>query len=167
VRKRKSHDPLAIDIARDMEKRTGRHVDVEEIETSLAKFRAAEQSDAAWDAFVDETRKKFDAFHDRADKFHDDAVKLAKMIEQLGQLAAREQGRRRAAVIKRERRREWAADMRREHAALVDEHRRSGEAHPATRAWNELAAQHGYDSGETLSRSVRRNDRRGQKILSG
>jgi hypothetical protein len=68
------------------------------------------------------------------------------------------QKKRQAAVIKRERRREWAADMRREHAALVDEYRRSGEDSPATRAWNELAAQHGYDSGETLSRSVRRND---------
>jgi hypothetical protein len=76
------------------------------------------------------------------------------------------QKKRQAAVIKRERRREWAAGMRREHAALVDEYRRRGEGSPATRAWNELAAQHGYDSGETLSRSVRRNDPHGQNLLS-
>ena len=124
--KRKSRDPLTLEIVRDLEQR-GFHIDVESVESieaTVAKFRAAEE-----------------------DKFYGIYNSCFDIIEALQQL-----------VLERTYWHEWAAAVRREHAKLTDQLRRSGERNAAARAWEQLAPEYNK-SPQALSRSVRARNR--------
>src|SRR5262249_19748937 len=101
---------------------------------------------AELDADLDRARKKMDETRKRMGAFTNDAVKLAEMIEQLGQLAdPREQSRRRAAFIMRV------------HEGVVAEFRRRGVRKPGALAWKKLAERHGHNSGPALKKWVNRH----------
>jgi hypothetical protein len=120
-------DPLALGIARDLEER-GFHIDVEEIEATLAKLRPAQRDETA--AFIKKSVRKREALRQAA-------------IAQLVPPAV--QRKRLAAVIKHE------------HAALAAKLRRRGVPKPITQAWEELAKRYGHTSGYALKKWVRRN----------
>ena len=124
-------DPLALDIARDLEKR-GFHIDVENVKATLAKLWPAQRDETA--AFIKKSVRT--AMRRR------DALRQA-AIAQLVPPAV--QRKRRAAVIKHE------------HAALAAKLRRRGVPKPITQAWEELAKRYGHTSGYALKRWVRRN----------
>jgi hypothetical protein len=129
MKRRKSRDPLAIDITRDLEKR-GVHIDVESIEATVAKFRAAEE----------------DKLYALIDSF----ITLIEHLVEAWQATAFD-----PAAVQRTRR---MAAIRREHAKLTDQLRRSGELKAAAQAWEDLAKRYRTSVG-ALSRSVRARNR--------
>jgi hypothetical protein len=126
-------DPLVLEIARDME-RCGSHTDVESIEATLAEFRAPKQGDAVWAAF---------------DQIEQSLRRTRTVLDQL--LAA--QPRQRAAALFRER------------EARAAELRRSGVRNPVAQAEKEIAEREGFASGPAFNRWLRR--RRDQDKKSG
>jgi hypothetical protein len=124
---RRAQDVLAQDIARDLE-RQGFHIDVENVEAAVAKMWAARQDETA--AFIKKSFRKIEAQRRAA-------------VKQLIPPAVR--------------RKKEAADIRREHEALVEALRRSGVDNPSTQAWEELAERYGCAHGDTLYRRVHRN----------
>jgi len=131
--KRGLHDPLALEIARDLEGR-GFPTDVEEI---LAKFRPAADDtarDALRAALRAESRKQYE-------QIVQNIRQLVTIIEQL------------TAAQPRQR----AVDIRREITARADELRRRGVRDPVTRAEKEIAERLGHASGPSLNRWLRRH----------
>jgi len=137
MKKRKSPDPLAIDLARLLEKR-GVHID---FEARLERFRAAEQAamDPLMEDFLDELFME-DSLGE-ADALIDD---MRERLEYLTQ-DPREQRKRRAATINRE------IDAR------AAELKQCGVSNPITRAKEEAAERWGHDKVEALDRWLRRN----------
>jgi hypothetical protein len=130
MKKAKPQDLLVmLNRARNGAKRHGSHTDVESIEATIAKVRAAaEQDDAAIDALLHESHK------------HLDRVLLMR-LKAMEHVAAEE----RAAIIDQE------------IKERADELRRSGIRAPVRQAENEAAKQHGFRSGAALNRWLRRN----------
>jgi hypothetical protein len=143
MKKRKSPDPLAIDLARLPEKR-GVHID---FEARLARFRAAEQAamDPLMEDFLDELFME-DSLGE-TDAIIDDMRERLEYLTQHALKDPREQRKRRAAVIKRE------IDAR------AAELKRCGVSNPVTQAKKEAAERRGYDNVEALDRWLRRNRR--------
>ena len=137
MKKRKSPDPLAIDLARLLEKR-GVHID---FEARLERFRAAEQAamDPLMEDFLDELFME-DSLGEM-DALIDD---MRERLEYLTQ-DPREQRKRRAAVI------------RREIAARADELRRQGVRNPVEQAEAEIAKRLQHANGAALNRWLRRH----------
>src|SRR5262249_37420628 len=108
--KRRSHDPLALEIARDMEKR-GFHIDVESVEATVAKFRAAEQ--------------------DERYALIDSSLTLIERLTEAWQATFAD-----PAAVQRTRR---AAVLRREVYALAAKLKRRGVRNPVTQAKEEVA----------------------------
>jgi hypothetical protein len=153
MNKRKSQDPLALEIApevlevlrdacdapffaRDMERR-GLSPDIELIEATLAKFWAPEQDDTKWD--------------------------VHKLIEQIGQSLRRTRTVLDQLLAAQPRQR--AAALFREREARAAELRRSGVRNPVAQAEKEIAEREGFASGPAFNRWLRR--RRDQDKKSG
>jgi hypothetical protein len=141
MKKRKSPDPLAIDLARLLEKR-GVHID---FEARLARFRAAEQAamDPLMEDFLDELFME-DSLGE-ADALIDDMRERLEDLTQQVLKDPREQRKRRAAVI------------RREIAARADELRRQGVRNPVEQAEAEIAKRLQHANGAALNRWLRRH----------
>ena len=141
MKKRKSPDPLAIDLARLLEKR-GVHID---FEARLARFRAAEQAamDPLMEDFLDELFME-DSLGE-ADALIDDMRERLEYLTQHALKDPREQRKRRAAVI------------RREIAARADELRRQGVRNPVEQAEAEIAKRLQHANGAALNRWLRRH----------
>jgi hypothetical protein len=121
-----TQDPLALDIARDQERR-GLSPDVEEIEATLAKSRAAEQDDAKWEAIID------------------GIIKLTKMTKQIA--AAQSKDWRDPPRVQRKK---LAAIIRREVDARADVLKRCGVSNPVAQAEEEAAKRWGHSNGPAL-----------------
>jgi len=148
--------PPHMKIARDLEK-YGSRIDVERIEATLAKLRAAEWDDAAWLA-------KFQAAR------QDDAAWLAlfaemlEMVDALKRVAAgRLQDWRDPAAVQN---RKLAAIIDAEVAARAELKRQRGERNPIAQAREEIAKQYGHHSGEALRKWLRRARRAGGTKMS-
>ena len=144
MNKRKSRDPLALEIAPevlevlpdprffawDMERRALSR-DIELMEAELAKFWAPEQDDTKWD--------------------------VHKQIEQL------EQGLRRTRIVLEQlvaaQPKQRAVHIKREVDALTDQFKRSGARQPRKLAWEKVAKREGHASGDALKKWVNRVNR--------
>lgn len=108
---------------------------------SIARFRAAEHDHAAMDALIDEDLKLIEQIRQKS----------LQTVQAFARAVAA-QPKDRCDYKKR-----LAADIRREHAPLTDELRRSSIHKPSTQAWEKLAERYGHASGYALRRWVQHN----------
>jgi len=139
MKKHRSRDPLALDVARDLEKR-GYRVNIERLEDTAARLRAAERDPAAWDAFVDESFKQID-------QIEQSTLQVVRALRQAD--AAQFEDR-------RDQRKRLAAAMKRLVDARADA-LRGVVRNPVEQAWKEAAQRFRHPSGPAANRWWRRN----------